>query len=82
MKKIRQNAENKQTYDLMGKNEIEEKVRQSAGDKQTFDFLRGKIDIERKTRQNAENKQTFDLTRKLKLSEKLVKTLKIYKLLV
>ena len=36
----------------------------------------------KKTRQTAENKQTFDLTGKLKLREKLVKTLKINKLLV
>ena len=57
----------------------------NAEDKQNFD-LSANIKFEgKKTRQNAENKQTFDLTRKnekLKLREKLVKTLKINKHLI
>ena len=44
--------------------------------------LTGKIGIERKTRQIAGNKQTFDLPGKLKLREKLVKTLKVNKVLI
>ena len=36
--KSRQTAENKQTFDLMGKIENEEKTRQSARNKQTFDL--------------------------------------------
>ena len=39
-------------------------------------------DDDEKTRQIAENKQTFDLMGKLKLSEKLVKSLKTNKLLL
>ena len=59
--KARQNAENKQTFDLTRTIEIEErKTRQNAENKQTFDVMR-KIQIDEKTRQNAENKQTFDL---------------------
>ena len=42
--KTRQNAENKQTFDLTGKIEIEEKTRQNAENKQTFDLI-GKIDM-------------------------------------
>ena len=34
--KTRQNAENKQTFDMTGKIEIDEKTRQNAENKQTF----------------------------------------------
>ena len=37
-RKSRQNAENKQTFDLSGKVEIEGKNRQNAENKQTFFF--------------------------------------------
>ena len=48
--KSRQNAENKQTFDLTGKIEIEieggnRKTRQNAENKQTFD-LTGKVEID------------------------------------
>ena len=63
--KTRQNAENKQTFDLQfAFDRIREKFKlwgktcQNAKSKQTFD-LTGKIEIEGKTRQNAKNKQTF-----------------------
>ena len=56
--KSRQNAENKQTLDLLGKIEIDEKSRQNTENKQTFD-LRGKIELEGKSRQISENKQTI-----------------------
>ena len=36
IRKTRQNAENKQTFDLTGKIEIEGKTRQNAENKQTF----------------------------------------------
>ena len=39
-RKTRQNAENKQTFDLTGKIEIEGKTRQNAENKQTFDLTR------------------------------------------
>ena len=57
--KTRQNAENKQTFGLNRKNEVERK-NSSKCRKQSFDFM-GKLEIEGKTRQNAENKQTFNL---------------------
>ena len=42
--KTRQNAENKQTFDLTGKIEIEVKTRQNAENRQTFDLnLTGKL---------------------------------------
>ena len=65
--KTRQNAENKQTFELQfAFDRIREKFKlggktcQNAESKQTFD-LTGKIEIEGKTRQNAENKQTFGI---------------------
>ena len=67
-----------------GDTENNEKTRQKSENKQTFDLM-WKIEVEGKSRQNAENKQTFGLTRKtekLKLMEKLVKSLKINKLLI
>ena len=57
-----QNAENKQTFDLTRKIEVEGKTRQNIENKLNF---WGKIEFEGKTCQNAENKQTFDLTRKI-----------------
>ena len=59
--KSRQNAENKQTFDLTAKIGINEKIRQNTENKQTFN-LTAKIGVEGKTRQITENKQTFDLT--------------------
>ena len=59
-KKTRQNAENKQTLDLMGKIEINENSRQNAKNKQIFD-LSGKFEIEEKTRQNSGSKQTIGI---------------------
>ena len=49
MEKTRQNTENKLTFDLTGKIEveIEEKTRQNAENKQTFD-LSGKNEIQGK----------------------------------
>ena len=38
MEETRQNAENKQAFDLTGKIEINEKTRQNAKSKQTFDL--------------------------------------------
>ena len=68
--KTRQNAENKQTFDLMVKRKIEiEEKSSSKHRKQTFDSM-GKIELEGKTRQNAENKQTFDLTGKIKQGDR------------
>ena len=45
--KTRQNAENKQTFDITAKIKIEEKTRQNAENKQTLD-LSEKIEIEKK----------------------------------
>ena len=45
--KTRQNAENKQTFDLTAKIEIDEKTRQSGENKQTLN-LTGNIEIEGK----------------------------------
>ena len=45
--KTRQNAKNKQTFCLTGRNEIDEKTRQNAENKQTFG-LTGKL--KKKTR--------------------------------
>ena len=43
VKKSRQNTENKQTFDLSGKIDIEEKTRQNAENKQTFDLIFSKL---------------------------------------
>ena len=43
--KTRQNAKNKQTFDLTSKIEIEGKTRQNTENKQTFDLM-GKLSIE------------------------------------
>ena len=45
--KTRQNAENKQTFDLTTKIEMNEKTRQNAENKQTF-YLTAKIDSDEK----------------------------------
>ena len=59
--KTRQTVENKHTFDLTGKNEIDEKTHQTAKNKRTLNNLHfmAKIEIEEKIRQNAENKQTL-----------------------
>ena len=46
MEKSRQNAENKQTFDLTGKIKIDEKTRQNTENKQTFD-LTGKLKLKK-----------------------------------
>ena len=50
-RKTRQNAENKQTFDLTRKIENDEKTCQNAENKQTFEFD-GKIEIEGKNSSN------------------------------